>query len=123
MLTFCISVAKRRLDFLNKEGFDRFGKNKLFAPFQKWKALKEDVEHIKKAAEDFQNAYNRIKQTMDQKADIRKVLKALPDDEITLVQQQKDRLEKAKSVAEKEKSLYARVSQFCFLESLIQGLQ
>ncbi|XP_078381057.1 uncharacterized protein LOC144663858 [Oculina patagonica] len=58
-------VAKLRLGFLNNDGFDRFGKSKLFAPLQKWTAFKKDVEDIKTVAKHFQDAYNGIKQTLE----------------------------------------------------------
>ncbi|XP_078380197.1 uncharacterized protein LOC144663138 [Oculina patagonica] len=101
-------VAKLRLGFLNNDGFDRFGKNKLFAPLQKWTAFKKDVEDLKKNAVDFQKAYNEIKQSLEQKEDLKSVVKTLNSGTGTPVQKQKKRLEKARLAANQEKDLYVK---------------
>ena len=55
-----LSDVKRKLGFLGKQGYDIFGKNKLFVPRIKWQALEDTVEDIKKAAESYENAFNDI---------------------------------------------------------------
>ncbi|KAL9964359.1 hypothetical protein ACROYT_G027990 [Oculina patagonica] len=98
--------AQRRLGFLNKEGFDRFGRNKLFAPQKKCSALKKKVESVRDIALYFQTAYNNIQDEMNRQDDLRKVLKALPQTGIAQVRAQKQNLEAARDVSIKEKGLY-----------------
>lgn len=59
---FCLflSVIRRKLGFLGKEGYDIFGNNKMFAPRIKWQSLEDTVEHIKNAAESYEIAFNNI---------------------------------------------------------------
>ncbi|KAL9982974.1 hypothetical protein ACROYT_G005089 [Oculina patagonica] len=70
-------VAKRRLAFLNKEGYDRFGKNKLFAPLMKYEAFKEEVETMRDDARDFENDYNGIKKSIENEEGIKKAITQL----------------------------------------------
>ncbi|KAL9964361.1 hypothetical protein ACROYT_G027992 [Oculina patagonica] len=99
-------AAQRRLGFLNKEGFDRFGRNKLFAPQKKCSALKKKVESVRDIALYFQRAYNEIQEEMDKQDDLKKVLKALPQATTAQVRAQKQNLEAARDVSIKEKGLY-----------------
>ncbi|KAL9956907.1 hypothetical protein ACROYT_G038462 [Oculina patagonica] len=101
-------VVKLRLGFLNNDGFDRFGKNKLFAPLQKWTAFKEDLEEIKTRAMQLQNAYNGIQQTLERKEDLRNVVKTLNSGTSAVVQKQRERLEAGRLVANQQKDLYVR---------------
>ncbi|KAJ7388776.1 hypothetical protein OS493_035743 [Desmophyllum pertusum] len=71
-------VAKRRLGFLNKDGFDRFGNNKLFAPLSKWSAIKREVEAIRVNAQSYEDAYNDVKMSLERQDDLKEVLRALP---------------------------------------------
>ena len=61
-LFFCLflSVIRRKLGFLGKEGYDIFGNNKMFAPRIKWQSLEDTVEHMKNAAESYEIAFNNI---------------------------------------------------------------
>ncbi|KAJ7377073.1 hypothetical protein OS493_031032 [Desmophyllum pertusum] len=54
-----------RLAFSKQGGFDRFGKNRLFAPLMKWEAYKEEVETIKGHAESYEEAFNAIKVSIE----------------------------------------------------------
>ncbi|XP_027037529.1 uncharacterized protein LOC113665984 [Pocillopora damicornis] len=99
-------VAKRRLAFMNKVGYDRFGKNQLFAPIIKWEALKKQVEVIKDRAETFENAYNAIKESITRQDDVKTIVKALPRTTRLQVVKQKNRLEEARRVAVSEKGAY-----------------
>ena len=56
--------ATRKLAFLDKDGFDIFGNNKLFAPRIKWETLEGTVEVIKDAAEKYENSFNDIISTV-----------------------------------------------------------
>ena len=107
----CISVdAKRRLGFLDKEGFDRFGNNKLFAPLMKWERLKENAEDIEKYAKEYQDAFNRIQRSIRQQEDITDILKDLaPKAARIQVSNQIKRLKTARAVDESEKRLYVEV--------------
>ena len=107
----CISVdAERRLGFLDKEGFDRFGNNKLFAPLMKWERLKENAEDIEKYAKEYQDAFNRIQRSIRQQEDITDILKDLaPKAARIQVSNQIKRLKTARAVDESEKRLYVEV--------------
>ena len=107
----CISVdAERRLGFLDKEGFDRFGNNKLFAPLMKWERLKENAEDIEKYAKEYQDAFNRIQRSIKQQEDITDILKDLaPKAARIQVNNQIKRLKTARAVDESEKRLYVEV--------------
>ena len=107
----CISVdAERRLGFLDKEGFDRFGNNKLFAPLMKWERLKENAEDIEKYAKEYQDAFNRIQRSIKQQEDITDILKDLaPKAARIQVGNQIKRLKTARAVDESEKRLYVEV--------------
>ena len=109
-----ISVAQRRLGFLNKDGIDRFGNIKLFAPLKKSSAFKKEVESVRDVAMYFQAAYNGIKDAMNEQDNLRQVLKALPNTAAAQVRAQKARLEAAKEVSIKEKELYKSVSFLLF---------
>ena len=107
----CISVdAERRLGFLDKEGFDRFGNNKLFAPLMKWERLKENAKDIEKYAKEYQDAFNRIQRSIRQQEDITDILKDLaPKAARIQVSNQIKRLKTARAVDESEKRLYVEV--------------
>ncbi|KAJ7328567.1 hypothetical protein OS493_024484 [Desmophyllum pertusum] len=99
-------VAKRRLTFLNKEGYDRFGKNKLFAPLMKWEAFKEEVKDIRDHAKSYEDAYNEIQGLVEQQNGIKQVLRALPRATKIQVVREKERLVEARRVAVSEKEAY-----------------
>ena len=113
-----MSVAKRRLGFLKKEGFDRFGNNKLFAPRIKWEALKEEVKGIRDHATAYENAYNDIQRSVEQQEGISSIRQALPDAAVLQIRAEKQRLEEAKTISESEKRAYVSVS-FCHFFSLL----
>ena len=102
-------MAKRRLAFMNKVGYDRFGKNQLFAPIIKWEAFKKQVEVIKDRAETFENAYNAIKESITRHDDVKTIVKALPQAARLQVIKQKNRLVEAKRIAVSEKGAYVLV--------------
>ena len=108
----CPLVAKRRLAFLNKDGFDRFGMNQLFAPLMKWESFKQRVEKIKEHAKEYEDAYNGIQASVERQEGIREVMKALPQAAKIQVDKEKERLTEAKRIAESEKGAYVDVS-FC----------
>ena len=110
MLLSLISVAKRRLAFLNKKGYDRFGRNELFAPLMKWEAFKEQVEGIRDHAKAYEDSYNAIKESMERQDDIKAVMQALPQATRTQIVNEKKRLVEAKRVARSEKGAYVSVS-------------
>ena len=103
-------VASRRLAFLNKKGYDRFGKNKLFAPLMKWEAFKEEVETLRYNAVTYEDAYNMIKDTIERQDNLKAVFEALPLAAKTQVVKEKERLEEAKRIAISEKGAYVLVS-------------
>ena len=72
---FFLSDAERKLAFLDVEGFDIFGKNSLFVPLIKWKALKEDVDTIQKAAEVYENTFNDIITSVKNKENFKQVIR------------------------------------------------
>lgn len=105
-----ISVAKRRLAFLNKKGFDRFGNNILFAPLMKWEAFKGEVETIKGHAEEYEKAFNAIKLSIDHQEGIKEVIKAIPQAAKIQVVKEKERLKEARRISISEKGAYTSVS-------------
>lgn len=110
-------VAKRRLGFLHKEGFDRFGKNKLFAPLITWESLKERLQNIRENAQWYEEAYNDVQKTIQQQEDLQKVLEALPEATSAQLRAQIERLEESRRGAISEKGAYTAVSfVFSFLE-------
>ena len=110
MLSVFTIVAKRRLGFLNKKGFDRFGRNELFAPVMRWEVMKRRAEKIKDYAMPYENAYNKIQESVQRKDDIREVLKTLPGAAKTQVDNQKKRLVEARRIAISQKGVYVQVS-------------
>lgn len=60
-----IAAVRRKLGFLDIDGYDIFGKNELFAPRIKWEELKNNAESLKKAAMDYEQAYNDIRTTIE----------------------------------------------------------
>ena len=60
---------------MNKDGFDRFGRNKLFAPLLKWEAFKEDVVGVKTYAKQYEESYNTMQQAIQSKLSTDKILK------------------------------------------------
>ena len=103
------SVAKRRLGFLNKKGFDRFGNNKLFAPLMKWETFKEQLVQIKDNAQSYENAYNGIRASVERQEGIKQVLQALPLPAKNQVHKEKERLVEARRIALSEKRAYVQV--------------
>ena len=103
-------VAKRRLAFLNKKGFDRFGNNELFAPLMKWEAFKEQVEDIKDHAKSYELAYSGIQDSIERQDSLREVLQALPAAAKIQVDRERTRLIEARRVAISEKAAYVVVS-------------
>ena len=63
----------RKLGFLEQYGYDIFGNNKLFAPLVKWGKLEEDVEEIKDAAKTYEDAFNDILSTVQDKENFQQV--------------------------------------------------
>ena len=103
-----VSVAKRRLAFLNKEGFDRFGYNLLFAPLIKWQALKEEVEEIKNHAKAYEDAYNGIKASIKRQNDLKTIVELLPAPTLVQVNKEIERQTEAKRIAVSEKGAYVQ---------------
>ena len=110
MLFWFTLAAKRRLAFLNKEGFDRFGRNLLFAPLMKWEAFKEQVENIRDHAREYEDAYNGIQASVERQDGIKEILEALPQAAKIQVDKEVERLEEARRVAISEKRAYVSVS-------------
>lgn len=102
-------VAKRRLAFLNKDGFDRFGRNQLFAPLMKWEAIKSKAVAIRNNAEPYEKAYNEIRDSVQGRDNIKEVFKALPVAAKTQVDKEKERLTEARRVAVSQKGVYVKV--------------
>ncbi|RMX38125.1 hypothetical protein pdam_00003073, partial [Pocillopora damicornis] len=100
--------AKRRLGFLNKKGFDRFGNNKLFAPLMKWETFKEQLVRIKDNAQSYENAYNEIRASIERQEGIKQVLQALPLPAKIQVHKEKERLVEARRIALSEKRAYVQ---------------
>ena len=102
-------VAKRRLAFIDKEGFDRFGNNELFAPLIKWETLKTQLGNIKNNAKAYEDAYNGIQTSIKRQDAIRQILQAIPLSAKIQVDNQKKRLVEARRIAVSEKGVYVRV--------------
>ena len=94
---------------MNKEGFDRFGRNKLFAPLLKWQTFKEEIVAIQTYADQYEKVYNGLKAAIDRKDATDKILKAIPQPAIEQVNAQKARLVEDKRIALTEKNLYVQV--------------
>ena len=109
---YFVLVAKRRLAFMNKEGYDRFGKNKLFAPLMKWEAFKKHVEAIRDRAKAYEDAYNAIKASIERQDGINTIVKVLPQATRLQVVKQKERLIEARRIAISEKGAYVLVGVF-----------
>lgn len=105
-----ISVATKRLSFLNKPGFDRFGRNLMFAPLMKWEAFRLEVERIRDYARDFETSYNRVQASIERNENAKQIAEALPSTAILQVNSEKDRLVEARRVAISEKGAYVPVS-------------
>ena len=120
LLVFTL-VAKRRLAFLNKDGFDRFGRNRLFAPLMKWEAIKDTAVAIRKNAEPYEKAYNEIRGSVQRRDDIKEVLKALPDSAKTQVDKEKERLTEARRIAVSQKGAYVKVGNAPINVKLLGG--
>ena len=103
-----VSVAKRRLAFLSKEGFDRFGYNLLFAPLSKWETFKQQVEVIRDHAKEYEDAYNGIQASVQEQKVLKKILEALPDSAMVQVNKEIERLTEAKRIAVSEKGAYVQ---------------
>ena len=114
-----VSVAKRRLAFLNKEGFDRFGYNLLFAPLSKWETLKEQVVVIKNHAKEYEDAYNEIQASVQGQNDLKKILEALPDSAVVQVNKEIQRLTEAKRIALSEKGAYVQARSLLCLFAFV----
>lgn len=114
-----VSVAKRRLAFLNKEGFDRFGNNLLFAPLSKWETFKKQVEVIRDHAREYEDAYNEIQASVQGQNDLKTILRALPDSAMVQVNKEIERLTEARRIAVSEKGVYVQArSLLCLLVCL-----
>ncbi|KXJ15149.1 hypothetical protein AC249_AIPGENE11276 [Exaiptasia diaphana] len=98
--------SKQRLAFLNKEGFDRFGRNKYLAPLLTWETFKEQLEGIKSYAMDYENAYNQLQEAINNEDNTDAISKKLPESVLTQVKEQKSRLMEDKRIALTEKGLY-----------------
>ena len=107
---------------MNKVGYDRFGKNQLFAPIIKWEAFKKQVEVIKDRAETFENAYNDIKESIKRHDDVKTIVKALSQVARLQVVKQKNRLEEARRVAVSEKGAYVLVSVETSMSNIYRSL-
>ena len=68
------------LGFLGKPGFDIFGKNELFAPRLRWDTLERRVERIKKAAKDYEEAFNRVIAIKNSQNNFNEVSKSLDNE-------------------------------------------
>ena len=108
---FSLSVAKRRLGFLNKEGFDRFGNNELFAPLMKWETFKEQLVRIKDNAKAYEDSYNGIQASVERQDGIKQVIEALPLPAKIQVDKEKERLEEARRISVSEKGAYVQVGR------------
>ncbi|XP_078358122.1 uncharacterized protein LOC144642894 isoform X1 [Oculina patagonica] len=121
-------VAKRRLGFLNKKGFDRFGRNELFAPLMKWESFKEQVENVKDHAKAYEDAYNGIQASVERQDGLRQVMQALPGAAKIQVDKEIERLVEARRIAISEKGAYVssikelEVSMKSSLEEIIAQL-
>ena len=73
LLILFLLDAERKLAFLDVEGFDIFGKNSLFAPLIRWETFYKDIDNIKKAAGDYEKAFNDIITSVNNKNDLKQV--------------------------------------------------
>ena len=82
----------------------------MFAPLINWEAIKDKVVEIKNHAVPYEDAYNKIQESLQRQDDIRKVLNALPQAAKIQVDQEKKRLTEARRSAKSEKGANVRVS-------------
>ena len=73
LLILFLLDAERKLAFLDVEGFDIFGKNSLFAPLIRWETFYKDIDNVKKAAGDYEKAFNDIITSVNNKKDLKQV--------------------------------------------------
>lgn len=111
---FIILVAKRRLNNFDKKGLDRFGRSKMLVPLTRWQSFKNRVIGLKDHAKVYEDAYNDIKASLENKKSVREILDALPLSAQEQVRNEKERLIVAKSISITEKNAYVRVRLFCW---------
>lgn len=76
----------------------------------KWERLKENAEDIEKYAKEYQDAFNRIRSSIERREDITDILKDLtPKAARVQVRNQIKRLKAARAVDESQKRLYVEV--------------
>ncbi|XP_078357256.1 uncharacterized protein LOC144642139 [Oculina patagonica] len=97
-------VAKRRLYFLNKEGFDRFGKNKMYAPLMKWDAIKKKMTIMKDRAKSYEDAYNSIRTSIED--EISELRNLLPNATLIQVRKKREQVVEDRRVAISQKGTY-----------------
>ncbi|CAH3046998.1 unnamed protein product, partial [Porites lobata] len=100
--------AERKLAFLDVEGFDIFGKNSLFAPLIRWETFYKDIDNIKKAAGDYEKAFNDIITSVNNKKDLKQMASKFSDITTRQVRAQRNRLIAARNVDESEKRMYIK---------------
>ncbi|XP_078383070.1 uncharacterized protein LOC144665665 [Oculina patagonica] len=99
--------AERRLGFLDKDEFDRFGNNKLFAPIMRWEELKRNAEKIVEYADPYETAYNSIQSLVKQQKELKTVVKEMVWKTANRqVLNERNRMKEAKRVATTQKELY-----------------
>ena len=75
----------------------------------KWEAFKEQVEGIRDHAQAYEDAYNRIKASVERQSGIKQILQELPLPTKVQVEKEKERLEEERRIAISEKGAYVRV--------------
>ena len=74
-----------------------------------WEVIKNQAVAIRKNAEPYEKAYNEIRDSVQQRGDIKGVLQALPETAKTQVDKEKERLTESRRIAISQKGLYVKV--------------
>ena len=105
--------AQQRLTFLDAAGYDRFGNNELFAPLIKWETFKTQLTALRNNARDYESAYNGIQTSIQQNSGIKEIAQTISTAARIQVDNQKSRLQAAKTTATNEKNVYVQVRSKC----------
>ncbi|XP_031565547.1 uncharacterized protein LOC116300761 [Actinia tenebrosa] len=105
---YIMKDAQRKLAFLGQDGFDIFGKNRLFAPLIKWESLEEDVNRIKDAAKAYEDAFTNVMDQVEREENFQKIATVMTGVSSKQVNAQKRRLIAARGIDESEKRMYLK---------------
>ncbi|XP_031560606.1 uncharacterized protein LOC116296688 [Actinia tenebrosa] len=103
---YIMKDAQRKLAFVDKDGFDIFGKNSLFAPLVKWEELQNDVNRIKAAAKIYEDTFTKVMNQVNDEENFQQIATVMTSAASQQVNAQKRRLVAARAIDESEKRMY-----------------